>query len=717
MHSFYLAPTTSGTGLTSVCLGLVRALDQLGVRVSFFKPIAQIYGSDSGPGRSNQLIRETVGLQSGKSISLSYAQHKVSKGQFDQLMEEVITNYQASTLDSDVVVVEGLVPRPNEDYIARLNQRVARTLGSDIIVVAAKKHYSSAQLNERINITASKFGGFENPRLLGCILNKVGAPPSESQRVQTDDRLDSWEVRERTFDEVKRKLPIFSNPDFRCLGIIHWNPNFVSPRTLDIANHLNAKVIHSGHIDQRRVHSVVLCARTVPNMLYALKAGTLVVTPGDRTDILLAAAQTVLNGVPLAGILFTGDMIPDERVMALCMGAINTGLPILVTEYDSLATVQQLDSMSNEVPANDVPRMLEVMDEVASSINTEWLATRAALPQDVRMSPPAFRHHLVRQAQMADKKIVLPEGAEPRTIQAAIICTERKIARCVLLGKREQIVQVAEAHGLELPDDVEVLDPDEIRPRYIAPMVELRKHKGVSPPQAEALLEDKVLLGTMMLAQDEVDGLVSGAIHTTANTIRPALQLIKAKTDSRMVSSIFFMLMPDQVLVYGDCAVNPNPNAEDLADIAIQSAESAVAFGIEPRVAMISYSTGVSGTGSDVDKVREATEIARKLRPDLIIDGPLQYDAAAIASVAASKAPNSPVAGRATVFIFPDLNTGNTTYKAVQRSANVLSVGPVLQGLKKPVNDLSRGALVDDIVYTIALTAIQAGNNDKSPVT
>lgn len=713
MHSFYLAPTSSGTGLTSVCLGLVRALDQLGVRVAFFKPIAQIYGTDTGPGRSNTLIQETVGLQPAPSISLSYAQHRVASGELDDLMEEVISNFQASANDADVIVVEGLVPRPNEDYIVRLNTRIAATLGSDVILVAAKKHYSSAQLNERINITASIFGGLNNPRLLGCILNKVGAPPKGTQRVKADDSADDWEVAEQNIEFVKRKLPIFNHKDFRCLGIIHWNPAFIAPRTVDVAKHLNARVLHAGNIVQRRVSTVVLCARTVANIVLALKPGVLIVTPGDRADIMLAASQASLNGVPLAGVLFTGDMVPDERVMNLCRTAINTGLPILATELDSLATVQSLDNMSEEVPAEDVQRMLDVMEEVAQSLETKWLADRASIPQDVRMSPPAFRHYLVRQAQSLHKRIVLPEGDEPRTLQASIICHNRGIARCVLLGNPQEIHSVAEVNGLQIPDDLEILDPAAIRKSYVDPMVELRKHKGLSPPQAEVQLEDSVVLGTMMLAMGEVDGLVSGAMHTTGNTIRPALQLIKARSESSIVSSIFFMLMPDQVLVYGDCAVNPNPTAEQLAEIAIQSAESASAFGIEPKIAMISYSTGSSGKGSDVDKVRTATEIAQQKRPDLIIDGPLQYDAAAIASVAASKAPNSPVAGNATVFVFPDLNTGNTTYKAVQRSANVLSIGPVLQGLKKPVNDLSRGALVDDIVYTIALTAIQAEQAEK----
>lgn len=309
--------------------------------------------------------------------------------------------------------------------------------------------------------------------------------------------------------------------------------------------------------------------------------------------------------------------------------------------------------------------------------------------------------------RLQQKRIVLPEGDEPRTIQAAAICQSRGIAQCVLLAKPEVVLEIAKARNIELPPDLEIIDPDLIRINYVEKMVQLRKGK-INELQAREQLQDTVVMGTMMLALDQVDGLVSGAIHTTANTVRPAFQLIKTAPEYSLVSSVFFMLLPDEVYVYGDCAINPDPNAEELAEIAIQSADSAKAFGIEPRIAMISYSTGSSGTGADVEKVTQATAIAKQRRPDLLIDGPLQYDAASVESVGLSKAPDSPVAGRANVFIFPDLNTGNTTYKAVQRSANVVSVGPMLQGLNKPVNDLSRGALVDDIVFTIALTAIQA---------
>ena len=329
------------------------------------------------------------------------------------------------------------------------------------------------------------------------------------------------------------------------------------------------------------------------------------------------------------------------------------------------------------------------------------------------MSPPAFRYRLVEQARRANKRIVLPEGDEPRTMQAALDCQRRGIAHCILLGEPRHIHQVAARGGVALSDAIEIIDPRRVTHRYVKPMVALRRAKGLTPEVAEEQLQDHVVLGTMMLQLGQVDGLVSGAVHTTANTIRPALQLIKTAPGASLVSSIFFMCLPEQVLVYGDCAVNPNPSAEDLADIAIQSAESAEAFGIEPRVAMLSYSTGESGIGGDVENVRAATRIARRRRPDLLIDGPLQYDAAAIKAVARSKAPDSQVAGRATVFIFPDLNTGNTTYKAVQRSADVISIGPMLQGLRKPVNDLSRGALVEDIVFTIALTAIQAQRAER----
>ncbi len=317
------------------------------------------------------------------------------------------------------------------------------------------------------------------------------------------------------------------------------------------------------------------------------------------------------------------------------------------------------------------------------------------------------------QKSAANKRIALPEGDEPRTVCAAARVAAAKIAVPVLYGKKDAILAVAKEQGVSLDEGVEFIDPEDIREKYVPRLVELRKSKGLTEEDARALLQDNVFLATMMLEANEVHGLVSGAVHTTANTIRPALQVIKTAPGASLVSAIFFMLMKEQVYVFGDCALNLNPDADQLAQIAIQSADTAKAFGIDPRVAMITYSTGKSGKGPDVDLMTEATKKAQELRPDLVIDGPLQYDASVMPDVAAQKAPGSKVAGKATVFIFPSLSTGNTVYKAVQRSADVVAIGPMLQGLNKPVNDLSRGALVDDIVYTVAITAIQAGQQDK----
>jgi phosphate acetyltransferase len=328
-----------------------------------------------------------------------------------------------------------------------------------------------------------------------------------------------------------------------------------------------------------------------------------------------------------------------------------------------------------------------------------------------RMTPPEFRNFLIKKAQKYKAKIVLPEGSEPRTVLAAIRAWQRQIATPILLAKRADVEKTAATLYMDLPPDIEIIDPDNIAPKYVPLLVKLRKSKGMTEEQAQKMLTDSVWVGTMMVKADDADGLVSGAIHSTADTVRPALTIIKPYEGTSIISSVFFMCLPTQVLVYGDCAINTNPNASDLAQIAIQCADTARNFGIAPRVAMLSYSTGESGKGEDVDKVKEATEKVKALRPDIEIDGPIQYDAAIMESVARTKAPNSHIAGRATVFVFPDLNTGNTTYKAVQRSANTVSIGPMLQGLAKPVNDLSRGALVDDIVYTIAITAVQAGMN------
>ncbi|MGA6107871.1 phosphate acetyltransferase [Pseudomonas solani] len=692
MHTFFIAPTGFGVGLTSISLGLVRALELAGLKVGFYKPIAQHHPGDRGPERSSELIARTHGLTAPKALELSQVERMLGDGQLDELLEEIVSRYQQAAEGKDVVIVEGMVPTRHASYAARVNFHLAKSLDAEVILVSAPENETITELSDRIEIQAQLFGGPRDPKVLGVILNKV---------------------READFaEQIRENSSLLRSDDFRLLGCIPWEDELNAARTRDVADLLGARVINAGDYEQRRVQTIVLCARAVPNTVPLLKPGVLVVTPGDRDDIILAASLAAMNGVPLAGLLLCSDFPPDPRIMELCRGALQGGLPVLAVATGSYDTATNLNRMNKEIPVDDRERAEKVTEFVARFLDQDWLRDRCGTPRELRLSPPAFRHQLVKRAQLAGKRIVLPEGAEPRTVQAAAICQARGIARCVLLAKPEEVQAVAVAQGIVLPEGLEILDPDLVRPRYVEPMVELRQGKGLNAPMAAAQLEDSVVLGTMMLALGEVDGLVSGAVHTTANTIRPALQLIKTAPGYKLVSSVFFMLLPEQVVVYGDCAVNPDPSAAELAEIALQSADSAAAFGIEPKVAMISYSTGDSGSGEEVEKVREATRLARAARPGLLIDGPLQYDAAAIDSVGRQKAPNSPVAGHATVFVFPDLNTGNTTYKAVQRSAQVVSVGPMLQGLRKPVNDLSRGALVDDIVYTIALTAIQAATRD-----
>jgi len=684
-HVFVLVSTGSGAGLTTVSLGVLRALDRLGIRAGFCKPVAQRHDGDHGPERSTQIIQQLMGMKVPKAIDLRRATMLLGGGQEGLLMEEVVALYQQSAAHSDIVIIEGLVADGHAGYATRLNKAIVQALDAEVILIATPEE----GMEEYIDIAANTFNEHGETTLIGVILNKVD--PNNTLHRQTVQKFNH-----------RQSLNI--------IATVPWQAALIAPRSSDVAAYLDAEVLFAGEWKQRRMQHIELCASTLTHTLPAYQPHTMLVFPGDREDVFVAACMAAMNGVPLAGILLTGGLKPTPDVLALCQQALNTGLPVLLVKERSFKTAETLAHMPLEVAVDDIALVEQCMEHIANHLDMDWFKQRCAIERQPRLSPAAFRYQLIQQASYANQCIVLPEGNEPRTILAAHQCAQRHIARCILLGDADNIHQIAQAQGITLDASVQIIDPSKIRQRYIQPMVALRQHKGLTPQVAEDQLQDRVVLGTMMLAMGEVDGLVSGAKHTTANTIRPALQLIGTCASAKLVSSIFFMCLPDQVVVYGDCAVNPEPNAEQLADIAIQSADSARAFGLNPSVAMISYSTGESGTGADVEKVRQATQYAQQARPDLLIDGPLQYDAASVISVGKSKAPKSQVAGKANVFVFPDLNTGNTTYKAVQRSAHVVSIGPMLQGLKKPVNDLSRGASVEDIVYTISITAIQAKN-------
>ncbi|SEL25986.1 phosphate acetyltransferase [Colwellia chukchiensis] len=699
-HRIMLIPAGFGVGLSSISLGLIHACQQQGINTGHFKPISQ-------PARNcrNKASAQAKANENSSSIALSYVEQQIGDGRSDIVLEQIIENFNAIDKAHDVVIIEGLIPTTRQPYAGRVNRDVARALSAEIVLVAAQDNDSLDEFEDRIEMSAETFGGIKNPKLIGCIINKINAPDSHEFGLLP---------REQEFNTALdiaplTKLSIFKSQHFNLLGAVPWEMDLIAPRVVDIAHYLNAEIINAGDMDHRRVRSISFCARSVDNLMSHLQPSRLIVTPGDRTDIIIATCLSALNGTKVAALVLTNGYIPNESIQSLCQQALDVGLPVLSVPWDTWQTSRHLINFTPDIPQDDVQRQEKVKEYVAEHLTPNWLLQLGnQAPISEKMSPPAFRHKLTELARQANKLIILPEGTDVRTIKAAAICVERNIARCQLLGDKDTILRIAQQQGIHLPDGLLITDPRTIRENYVAPMVQLRKAKGMTEVVAKQQLKEDIVLATMMLQLGQVDGLVSGAVNTTAHTIRPALSLIKTAEGSALVSSIFFMLLPDQVLIYGDCAINPEPNAEQLADIAIQSADSAIQFGIAPKVAMISYSTGTSGFGADVEKVAAATKIAQQRRPDLVIDGPLQYDAAIMENVARKKAPNSPVAGQANVFIFPDLNTGNTTYKAVQRSADLVSIGPMLQGMRKPVNDLSRGALVDDIVYTIALTAIQA---------
>ena len=681
-----MVPTGHDTGLSSTCLGLIHALDERGVDAGYLKPLAQ--DTHGHVDHTTDLVRLVTNLDPPEPISAAQTAHALARGEDDDLMERVISHADAVFARHDVVVIEGLVPTDDQTYSVRVNVALAKALDAEVVLVGSARRHDVDELAAIMAGAESTYRvGGETRRVIGAVVTMVPMDGSGSDAQQYREALAAQGI--------------------RLVGAIPYVEDATWVRVRDLVRELDLEVLSEGDQD-RRIRRTAILAQSVLGSLPVLTEGRLVVVPGDRHDVLLAACLAAMNGTRLAAILLTAGLRPEHELEPMLRPALATGLPLLLADGKTFETANRVIDMHVGMPHDDEPRVRLVAQMAADNFDEDWLASLQEGSSSRRLSPAAFRRELTERARAAGKRIVLPEGAEPRTVEAAIACQRKGIATCVLLAPRAEVEAVAHQLGEELPEGLEIVDPTQVASRYIDGLVERRKHKGMTPQMARDQLGDTVVLGTMMVYLGEVDGLVSGAVHTTANTVRPALQILGTKPGAKLVSSVFFMGLPDEVVVYGDCAINPDPNAEELADIAIQSADSARAFGIEPRVAMISFSTGTSGAGADVEKVASATKLVQEERPDILVDGPLQYDAATTASVARSKAPDSPVAGHANVFVFPDLNTGNTTYKAVQRSASVISVGPMLQGIAAPVNDLSRGALVEDIEYTIALTAIQA---------
>lgn len=646
-----------------------------------------------GPDRLFDLLRARYRLTQDPATVYGMDYHEASTLQAqhgtDELVSTLVDRFHAVARDYDVVLVLGTdfadTQFPDE---LSLNARLANEFGASVIpVVGGRKQTAESVAAETHNAYRAYQG-------LGCdvlamVVNRV-AP------------ADRGEITERLGDSrLPLPVPCYVLPD---------EPALSAPTVAQITHALGGKVLLGDDSGLARdALNFVFGGAMLPNFLNALTPGCLVVTPGDRADLVIGALAAHSAGTPpIAGVLLTLDERPSDEILTLA-ARLAPGTPVVAVESGSFLTASELFSMEGKLSAVTPRKAETALGLFERHVDTAELRGRVSAPSSDRITPMMFEHTLLEQARSERRRVVLPEGTEERVLHAAEVILRRNVCDLTLLGPVEQIRKKAADLGIDLGDSM-LVDPatSEWRDAFAEKYAQFRAHKNISMELAYDVVSDVNYFGTLMVQEGLADGMVSGSVHSTAATIRPAFEIIKTKPDADIVSSVFFMCLADKVLVYGDCAVNPDPNAEQLADIAIQSAATARRFGVEPRIAMLSYSTGTSGSGADVDKVREATEIVRSRRPGLLIEGPIQYDAAVEPSVAATKLPDSEVAGQATVLIFPDLNTGNNTYKAVQRSAGALAVGPVLQGLRKPVNDLSRGALVQDIVTTVAITAIQA---------
>ncbi|MBZ4320689.1 phosphate acetyltransferase [Streptomyces huiliensis] len=690
-RSVYVTGTDRGDGRQVIELGVMELLTRQVDRVGVFRPL--VHGD--GPDRLFDLLRTRYRLeQSPESVyGLTYAEAaalQAEKGT-DELVSRLVERFHAVSREYENVLVLGtdFIGSNLPDELA-LNARLANEFGASVITVVG----GGGQAAEAVRAEARN--AFRAYEALGCdvvalVVNRVA--PAD---------------REAIAEGLASGLPVpcYALPEDASLS---------APTVAQIVRKLGAEVLLGDDAGLNRdAKDFVFGGAMLPVFLPALTDGCLVVTPGDRVDLIVGALAAHSAGAPsIAGVLLTLDERPGPDILALA-GRLAPGTPVISVPGGSFPTAAELFAVEGKLDGSSPRKAETALGLFERHVNTAELTERIAVARSGRVTPMMFEHELIERSRSARRRVVLPEGTEERVLRAADVLLRRDVCDLTLLGEEDVIRKRAAELGIDL-GEAQLIDPQKspLRERFAEIYAAARAHKGMTVELAHDVVADVSYFGTLMVQEGLADGMVSGAVHSTAATIRPAFEIIKTAPGAQIVSSVFFMCLADRVLVYGDCAVNPDPNAEQLADIAIQSAATATQFGVEPRIAMLSYSTGTSGSGADVDKVRRATELVRERRPDLLVEGPIQYDAAVDAAVAATKLPGSEVAGKATVLVFPDLNTGNNTYKAVQRSAHAVAVGPVLQGLRKPVNDLSRGALVQDIVNTVAITAIQAQGDQR----
>ncbi len=699
-NNLYITATEAKSGKSAVSLGVMEMLLRKIERVGFFRPIIA-----DGSGEKDadiDLLTTYYNLDIPYEDTYGYtaeeANRLISSGREEELIEGIIGKYDRLKDRYDFILCEGTdFASSTAAFEFDINGELSKNLGSPVLLVANAYKKTGDETIRSIDLA------LDSLQEKGC--GVIGIIVNRPEKKKAAEILSIMEKR-----GLYKDLLVYAVPDEEFLG---------KPTVQEIASFTGAEVLYGGEQLNRHVYNFTVAAMQLRNFLTRIDYGSLIITPGDRSDIIvacLALASSASTAEKISGLLLTGGLKPDTAVWDLVRG-FSKMVPILLVQSNTFPSAMLVNQIHSKIAPRDekkISRALALFDE---HVNADELSEQVTTLKTGVVTPKMFEYQLLQRAKKEKQHIILPEGEEERILQAADILLKREVADITLLGNEERIRGNIARLGLEM-NGVGIIDPNtsDKLDEYVETYYDLRKHKGITPENARDTICDVTFFATMMVYKGAGDGMVSGAVHSTAETIRPALQIIKTLPGFSIVSSIFFMCL-DSVLVYGDCAVNPNPNSKELAEIAVSSAKTAKAFGVEPLVAMLSYSSGKSGKGEDVELVREATRLAVEMSkehyPGLKIEGPMQYDTAVDPATAKTKMPESEVAGKATVFIFPDLNTGNNTYKAVQRSAGVVAIGPVLQGLKKPVNDLSRGCTVPDIVNTVVITAIQAAEGKK----
>ena len=692
-NAIYIASSDSLSGKSLVALGLMNMLSGKTKKIAYFKPVINDYDNNS---KDNHIetIAAHFGLKTPYEDMFAFTKDEVlryrSEGNTAFVIDKIITKFKKLEETHDFVLVEG------SDFLGEgvsfefdANIAIAKNLGIPVVLTL---NAAGHEVEDIANSLLSSYQSFnaKEVQILSAVVNKVDPAITEE------------------LDKVLAKRL----PKDILYSLIPLNKNLNNPTMKEITESVNGKILFGENALANQVDHEIVGAMQLRNCLTRLKENTLVVMPGDRADLIVAILQANIskNYPKVAGMILTGGLEPEEPIIKLIEGLQNV-IPIVLVETGTFETVTLVGNTKSRIYADNKSKIELAINTFDKYIDTKAFEDKLVTFQPEGITPRMFQYQLVKRAKTKRKHIVLPEGNDDRILTAAAQLMQKDVVDLTILGKVDEIKAAVKRMNLSFNlDSITIIDPatSDLYSGFVDTLVELRKSKNLSQEMAEDLMTDVSYFGTMMVYKGLADGMVSGAAHTTQHTIRPALQFVKTKPNVSTVSSVFFMCLPDRVSVFGDCAVNPNPTSEQLAEIAISSAESSLMFGIEPKIAMLSYSSGTSGQGEEVEKVRKATEIVKQLRPDLKVEGPIQYDAAVDPTVGKQKMPNSEVAGQASVLIFPDLNTGNNTYKAVQRETGALAIGPMLQGLNKPVNDLSRGCTVDDIFNTVIITAIQA---------